>query len=48
MKYDFACRAAFAAALAGMACRKRYSNAGSAPLSSAAARVAQPASVIWV
>eukprot|EP00964_Phaeocystis_antarctica_P117288 scaffold81118_cov62-Phaeocystis_antarctica.AAC.2 len=40
--------AAFAAALAGMLYRSRFSSAGSAPLLSAAARAAQPASVIWV
>eukprot|EP00964_Phaeocystis_antarctica_P066922 scaffold40494_cov60-Phaeocystis_antarctica.AAC.1 len=40
--------AAFAAALAGMPSSKRRGSAGSAPLSSAAARAAQPASVIWV
>ena len=42
------CTAAFAAALAGMAWKQMLSSAGSAPLSSAAARAAQPASVIWV
>jgi hypothetical protein len=40
--------AAFAAALAGTSYRWRRSSAGSAPLSSAAARVAQPASLISV
>eukprot|EP00964_Phaeocystis_antarctica_P123696 scaffold87386_cov63-Phaeocystis_antarctica.AAC.2 len=40
--------AAFAAALAGMWPSSSVSSAGSAPLSSAAARAAQPASVIWV
>jgi hypothetical protein len=39
--------AAFAAALAGVPNTWRYSSAGSAPLSSAEARAAQPASVIW-
>ena len=38
--------AACAAALAGMLSRTSLSSAGSAPLSSAAARAAQPASVI--
>ena len=38
----------FAAALAGVPGIWRSSSTGSAPLSSAAARVAQPASVIWV
>eukprot|EP00964_Phaeocystis_antarctica_P130729 scaffold94602_cov63-Phaeocystis_antarctica.AAC.3 len=43
------CTAAFAAALAGIPKRESpySSRAGSAPLSSAAARAAQPASVIW-
>ena len=40
--------AAFAASLAGMSFRLRKLSAGSAPLSSAEARVAQPASAIWV
>ena len=40
--------AAFAAAMAGMPYRSSFSSAGSAPLSSIGARVAQPASVIWV
>ena len=44
-----ACTASIAASLAGMVLlRKICSSAGSAPLSSAATRVAQPASVIWV
>ena len=40
--------AAFAASLAGLPYKKRRTRAGSAPLSSAEVRVAQPASVIWV
>ena len=40
--------AAFAAALAEIPTSTSFSSAGSAPLLSAAAREAQPASVIWV
>ena len=39
---------AIAAALAGMPARSIFLSAGNAPLSSAEARVAQPALVIWV
>ena len=42
------CTAAFAVALAGMSYMAIPQSAGSAPLSSAAATAAQPASVIWV
>ena len=43
-----ACTASFAASLAGMPSRSTLSSAGSAPLFSAAARVAHPASVTSV
>ena len=39
---------AFDAALAGVPARSRFSSAGSAPLTSAETRVAQPASETWV
>ena len=48
VRFSASMTAAFAAALASVLDTWRSSSAGSAPLSSTAARAAQPASVIWV